>query len=58
MATLHNPDDLARKDIRERDTVIIEKAGDVIPRVVGPVLEKRPADSVPWVDARQLSGVR
>jgi DNA ligase (NAD+) len=49
MATLHNPDDLARKDIRERDTVVIEKAGDVIPRVVGPVLEKRPADSVPWV---------
>jgi DNA ligase (NAD+) len=49
MATLHNPDDLARKDIRERDTVIIEKAGDVIPRVVGPVLEKRPEDSVPWV---------
>jgi DNA ligase (NAD+) len=49
MATLHNPDDLARKDIRERDTVIVEKAGDVIPRVVGPILEKRPADSVPWV---------
>jgi DNA ligase (NAD+) len=48
MATLHNPDDLARKDIRERDTVIIEKAGDVIPRVVGPVLERRPADSLPW----------
>jgi DNA ligase (NAD+) len=49
MATLHNPDDVARKDIREGDTVIIEKAGDVIPRVVGPVLEKRPADSKPWV---------
>jgi DNA ligase (NAD+) len=48
LATLHNPDDLARKDIRERDTVIVEKAGDVIPRVVGPVLEKRPADSAPW----------
>ena len=48
MATLHNPDDIARKDIRERDTVIIEKAGDVIPRVVGPVLAKRPADSAPW----------
>ncbi len=49
MATLHNPDDVARKDIREGDTVIIEKAGDVIPRVVGPVLEKRPANSKPWV---------
>jgi DNA ligase (NAD+) len=49
LATLHNPDDLARKDIREGDTVIVEKAGDVIPRVVGPVLAKRPADSRPWV---------
>jgi len=48
MATLHNADDIARKDIREGDTVIIEKAGDVIPRVVGPVLTDRPADSVPW----------
>jgi DNA ligase (NAD+) len=48
MATLHNPEDLARKDIREGDTVIIEKAGDVIPRVVGPVLAKRPEDSTPW----------
>jgi DNA ligase (NAD+) len=49
MATLHNADDIRRKDIRERDTVIVEKAGDVIPRVVGPVLAKRPEDSVPWV---------
>jgi len=48
MATLHNADDIARKDIREGDTVIIEKAGDVIPRVVGPVLSLRPTDSVPW----------
>jgi len=48
MATLHNPDDVARKDIREGDTVIIEKAGDVIPRVVGPVIGKRPAQSQPW----------
>ncbi len=42
MATLHNADDIARKDIRERDWVIVEKAGDVIPRVVGPVLARRP----------------
>jgi DNA ligase (NAD+) len=48
MATLHNPDDLARKDIREGDIVIVEKAGDVIPRVVGPVLSQRPPDSRPW----------
>lgn len=48
MATLHNAEDLARKDIRAGDWVIVEKAGDVIPRVVGPVLSKRPADALPW----------
>jgi DNA ligase (NAD+) len=49
MATLHNADDIARKDIRAGDWVIVEKAGDVIPRVVGPVLSKRSADLQPWV---------
>jgi DNA ligase (NAD+) len=49
MATLHNAEDLARKDLREGDTVIIEKAGDVIPRVVAPILSLRPADSQTWV---------
>ena len=49
MATLHNAEDLARKDVREGDTVILEKAGDVIPRIVGPVQSLRPVGSVPWV---------
>ena len=48
MATLHNAEDIARKDIREGDTIILEKAGDVIPRVVGPVLNLRPPDSAAW----------
>jgi DNA ligase (NAD+) len=49
MATLHNADDITRKDIREGDWVIVEKAGDVIPRVVGPILSRRPPNSTPWV---------
>jgi len=49
MATLHNAEDVARKDVREGDTVVIEKAGDVIPKVVAPILSLRPADAQPWV---------
>ena len=49
MATLHNAEDVARKDVREGDTVILEKGGDVIPKIVAPVLSLRPADAVPWV---------
>ena len=47
-ATLHNYEDLARKDVRVGDTVVVEKGGDVIPKVVRVLLEKRPADSVPF----------
>ena len=45
-ATLHNLDELRRKNVREGDTIIVHKAGDVIPEVVGPVLSLRPADAV------------
>ena len=48
MATLHNSDDIARKDIREGDWVVLEKAGDVIPRVVGPIVSRRPPTAAPW----------
>ena len=49
MATLHNPDDIIRKDIRPGEPVIIEKAGDVIPRVVGPVNTDPERPTPRWV---------
>lgn len=48
MATLHNHDQVVAKDVRPGDTVIVRKAGDVIPEVVGPVLSMRPEGSEPW----------
>jgi len=53
MASLHNQDEVARRDVREGDTVIVRKAGDVIPEVVGPVVAKRKKNARRWKFPKQ-----
>ncbi|CAN5880740.1 NAD-dependent DNA ligase LigA [soil metagenome] len=55
-ATLHNQDEIDRKDVRIGDTVIVRRAGDVIPEVVGMIAARRPADSQPFDLYKKLNG--
>jgi len=57
-ATLHNEDETRRKDVRIGDTVVVRRAGDVIPEVVGVDLSKRPSDPGPPFDLRAMLGGR
>ena len=57
-ATLHNEEEIARKDVRVGDTVLIERGGEVIPKVVRVVEEKRPKGARPWSASRALPRLR
>ena len=57
-ATLHNQDEIDRKDVRVGDTVIVRRAGDVIPEVVGPVLSRRPENTQPYKMPDHCPGMR
>jgi DNA ligase (NAD+) len=48
LATLHNDEDIRRKDLRIGDWVLVHRAGEVIPQVIGPILSKRPPEAVPY----------